>query len=231
MECDDRSVGSGKGPKKRLLGGLALGLTLVGASAGSAWIDDNQVLRIEEDWELRLNDPGPELDAPQFHTIMSPTGNLNSYYFQVCWNYRDNPDFMSGGLQLHAWNGDSEVGSRADRDDQLSTTAETVNWTQQLKISGSSMTFMILNGRSTTWGSFGGSDSKLTGPSNVSSLNSYSPDISARQSWISFGANRVNQLRIKQIRYYNQDGDLVALDDNSRVIYQGGGGSSTRGGD
>lgn len=45
-----------------------------------------QAMRIEEDWQLVLNDPRTAVTAPQFHTVMSPAASMNGLYFQVTWN-------------------------------------------------------------------------------------------------------------------------------------------------
>ena len=70
-------------------------------------------MRVEEDWEVVLNDPGEDIDAPQFHTIISPFANLDSFHLQVCWNYRETPEFRPGGMQLIAWLGDWCVGNKS----------------------------------------------------------------------------------------------------------------------
>src|SRR5690606_20695029 len=65
------------------------------------------ITRIEEDWMLVLNVPDDSVNCPQFHTIMSPTTDLDSRYFQVNWNYREQPDFAEGGLELLNWSGET----------------------------------------------------------------------------------------------------------------------------
>ena len=47
------------------------------------------VLRVEEDWKLVLLEPDGLQNAPQFHSVMSPSGDLDSLYAQVTWNYRE----------------------------------------------------------------------------------------------------------------------------------------------
>ena len=84
------------------------------------------VVRVEEDWCLVLNEPFQGQTTPQFHTVMSPYGHAETAYAQVSWNYRELPDFAAGGLQLQAWGPDFELGFRDDRQDTLSTDAETV---------------------------------------------------------------------------------------------------------
>ena len=54
------------------------------------------VVRVEQDWRLVLNEPDNAVLAPQFHTVMSPFGHLDSFYAQVTWNYQELPDFDEG---------------------------------------------------------------------------------------------------------------------------------------
>ena len=58
------------------------------------------VVRVEEDWMLVLNEPDGNVDSPQFHTVMSPFSDASSFFAQVLWNYRETPDFVTGGVQL-----------------------------------------------------------------------------------------------------------------------------------
>jgi hypothetical protein len=187
--------------------------------AGGAGGDPATIMRIEEDWEVVLNEPSSDVDAPQFHTAMSPFPDTSSYYLQVCWNYREQAEFTAGGMQLQAWQGDFAAGKKNYREDKLSTTAETITWTQSMQTTGSVLTLAIDNGSSTTWGSFGGSDTSLSGSVGVSSLNSYDSNTSVENSWITYGANRVDLLRIKEIRYYNGNGVLLSRDTVPKVVY------------
>ena len=178
------------------------------------------VMRVEEDWEVVLNEPGENVDAPQFHTIISPYASLESYHLQVCWNYRELPDFAAGGMQLVARAGDWCVGSKTCRANRLSTVAETITWTAAIETNSSRLTFEIANGQSTTWGSFGGPESRLSGTVYVPHLNGYSTDFSADKSWISHGANRVNLLRITEVRRYDGEGNLISRDTTPRVVFE-----------
>lgn len=222
-----RNVNGVRGRRLSLLrasGYCAVGLITLFQPSTARALDDDPVMRVEEDWELRLNDPGPDVDSPQFHSVMAAKGDMNSYYFQVNWNFREDDDFNSGGLQVTAWRGDTELAARTSRDDQLSTYAETVTWTQAMSTNGENLKFELLNGHSITWGSFGNSsDSRLQGGISLSNLNNYTASMSAQQSMISYGCNRVNLLRIKEVRYYNGDGDMIGQDTTPRVIYSGSG--------
>lgn len=178
------------------------------------------VMKIEEDWECVLIEPEESVDAPQFHTVISPYSHADSYYLQVRWNHREESDFYSGGLQLEVWDGETSLGNRAFREDPFSTVAETVTWTQVMRTTGSSLIFVIKDGISSTWGNFGGSETRLAGTVTVPTLNDYSPDVSVENSWISYGSNRVQLLRIVEVRAYDADGNLLFKDSNSRVVYE-----------
>ena len=174
------------------------------------------VVRVEEVWGLVLNVPDDSVTSPQFHTVMSPFGNTDSFYAQVVWNYREVPDFTAGGLELEVWNGESLIHSKSGREDPLSTTTETVLWTQVLETNGGVLSFRIQNGQSVTWGTFG-EGLVVTVPGGPGNLNDYSPDVSVNSSCVTYGSNRVDILAILEVRYYGQNG-LLAVDGTPRIV-------------
>lgn len=179
------------------------------------------VVRVEEDWELVLDEPSDALSAPQFHTVMSPFGDTDSIFAQITWNYRELPEFSSGGLQIQAWNGDTLFKEKAFGGSKLSTTSETVRWTQVLTTDGSSLSFTIKDGTSTTWGTFGypAENMKVQGTVNLPSLNGYNTDTSVSDSCVSFGSNRVVSLKIREVRRYGTSG-LLSADNTPRVVFE-----------
>ena len=176
------------------------------------------VLRVEEDWKLVLNEPDGNVDSPQFHTIMSPFGDADSFYAQVLWNYREMPDFTAGGVQLQSYEGDSLIRRRSMEFGQLSTAAETITWTQSLTTDGVALSFDVSNGQSTTWGAFG-KDMWISSDANLPDLSGYSPDVSAERSCVTYGENRVNLLVITEVRYYGAGG-LLRVDYTPRGAFQ-----------
>jgi hypothetical protein len=192
-----------------------LGSAALWPSFASAPVSE-PVVRVEEDWELDLNEPNDDTTAPQFHTVMSPTADLDSYHAQTLWNYRENPNFVPGGVQLHSYNGESLVRMRSIESRSLSTTAETITWTQSLETDGTTLTFAITDGLSTTWGTFG-RDMNISSTANLAQLNEYAPETSAMNSCVTFGANRVQSLVIKRVRYYGATG-LLYTDTTERPV-------------
>jgi len=179
------------------------------------------VVRVEEDWELVLNQPNGAVTAPQFHTIMSPYGNLDSLFAQVTWNYRELGTFNGGGMQMQGWNGEVSIVERSFLTEPMSNAAETVRWTQTLETNGTQMTFLISNGQSTTWGTFGypGNNMKINASIELPTLNTYSTDVSVQSSGISFGTNRVERLAIREVRWYGPSG-LLSVDTTPHVLFE-----------
>ena len=205
-------------------GGLAAGaLFLAFSSVSPAPANDGSgagepVLRVEEDWKLVLNEPDDNVDSPQFDTVMSPFQDVDSFFAQVLWNYRETPNFTSGGVQLQSYEGERMTRRKSMEFGQLSTTAETITWTQGLTTDGVTLSFDVTNGRSTTWGTFG-KDMNISSDANLPDLSDYSPDVSAQQSCITYGSNRVNELVITQVRYYGATG-LLRVDNTPHVVFQ-----------
>ncbi len=192
-----------------------LGSAALWPSFASAPVSE-PVVRIEEDWELEVNEPNDDTIAPQFHTVMSPMSDLESYHAQTLWNYRETPDFVAGGVQLHSYNGENLVRKRSIESGTLSTTAETITWTQSLETDGTTLMFSITEGVSTTWGAFG-RDMNISSTAYLAQLNEYDPATSVANSCVTFGANRVQSLSIKRVRYYGATG-LLYEDNTERHV-------------
>lgn len=217
--CTPQADARGRG-----LSALACGSVLLLGLAGNAWAQSaDAVTRVEEDWVMVLVEPETAHCSPQFSTTMSPKGNLDGRYVQMCWNYRDDPDFAPGGMQMHAWKQDVELATRSADLGNFSNAAETARWTQVMEISGENLRFSIQNGYSSSWGHFGGPAMSLSISRDEGNLNSYSANVSRANSGISFGTNRVRLLAIWQVRRYGQNG-LLSVDSTPRIVYRSEGG-------
>jgi len=209
---------------KVILAGLGVAVCvsmLTIAPAGASIPEGAQVVKIEEDWKLVLNEPNNAGNSPQFHTIMSPYGDLMNVYLQTTWNYWETPEFNPGGLQLQARYNDFYIyGEGYLGSSQLSTNAETITWTQVMETNGEVISFIIDKGQSLTWGAFGGETMKLQGGVHIPDLSGYDPNVSVKNSWITYGANRVDLLVITGIRYYGPGDELLYEDTTQRVVYQ-----------
>lgn len=209
--------------------GRPLAATLLVAGAGSLSLlglpperaisqSVEPVIRIEEDWTLVLNEPDDNVDSPQFHTIMAPYSTYASNYAQVLWNYRETPEFVSGGVQLQSYEADRMTRARSMEFRKLDTNAETITWTQRLETDGVALTFEVDNGASETWGSFG-KDMRLSSDAHLPDLGSYDPEFSVQNSGVTYGSNRVDLMVITQVRYYGPSG-LLSVDPTTRVVFE-----------
>lgn len=176
------------------------------------------VIRVEEDWVLVLNEPDGTVDSPQFHTVMSPAGHLDSFYAQVTWNYKPEPDYVTGGLQLSACDGEEVLRYRGVEQNQLSTRAESITWSQSLETDGTFLKFSVFNGNSTSWGGFG-KDMTIDMDAYLPLLNSYDPYVSQENSCVTYGSNRVDLLMIKEVRRYGVSG-LLSVDQTPRIVFE-----------
>jgi hypothetical protein len=179
------------------------------------------LVHVEEDWQLVVNQPDANTCGPQVACTMSPFADINGTYFTFEINHQSMPYWAPGGLTIHQWTGESLVQSmnRSNRG-VMQTSDETVTWTQVLDVQGGTLTFQVKNGQSSTWNSFGNSNHfKLQSDSAPSNLNEYTPDVSAARSGAAFASNRVRSLKILCIRGTLSDG-TTATDNTVRVVQE-----------
>lgn len=174
--------------------------------------------QVQEDWKLVVGTPNTSTNGPQITTTMSPLGNNTSGPFAAFdMNYREFPSYTSGGMQIQVWSGKTLQGLSSQGSSQLNTVSETITWTQQLSLSGGTITYGINNGLSTTWGKFGQGNGLLavSWPSSLTSLSAYNPNYSISQSGATWQSNLVYSLCITQVRYYS-GGQLILTDSNPK---------------
>jgi hypothetical protein len=190
-------------------------------SAAIATEGTSNIVRVEEDWSLNVLSPVQGIVAPQLTTVISPTGDTNSYYAVLAINHRALPDFAGGGLQLQLWRNDTAESYTNFHDDSMLNyreAQESITWTQAVQVNDGILTFEILNGNSQTWGQFGGDDLQISVPTGLTDLNSYSPAVSAGNSGISYAKNRVRSLTINRVRLIDAAGHVTEYS-NLTVVY------------
>ncbi len=177
---------------------LALGLCLTSLACG----DDNPVVRVEEDWELVLATPDVNSNGPQVVTAISPFGNLNALYVTFEMNHRSAPDSAEGGLHLQVWRGEEHLATHDYPEcDELATTGEVVRWTQAVELQSGQIIFEIIHGQSTTWGPFGTQGNlKASLACDLTSLASYTPEVSTKNSGVTFAGHCVRTLKLTSVR-------------------------------
>lgn len=202
-------------PRFALLFGVALALSPSTASAQSVTI-----VKVEEDWELRVGTPDSNSIAPQVTSVLSPTGNYTSLYGTFDVNHRSYPSFSGGGLQLQLWDTDATIAAQdSNCNCVMSTASDTVSWTQSMSLANGQLVLQVTNGSSSTWGSFGnGNTIQLSTASNLSNLNGYDPEFSVNNSGVGYAANRVQTLVLKEVRLITDNGEVLK-DSSPRVVF------------
>ncbi len=181
------------------------------------------VFRIEEDWELQIGVPDPALEAPQITASISPRGNLSGIHAVLELNNATLDEYASGGVQLQSWVGESDGNIRNFPKFQLlSTPDETITWTMSMQHNGDhSVQFEVLNGKSQTWGNFGGQGFlKFSNFTILSNLNQYDPAVSIANSRIGYASHRVKLFCLDEARYYDASNNLIKTDTTHRCIHQ-----------
>jgi hypothetical protein len=184
-------------------------------------VADSPIIRVEEDWELVVSAPDINSHGPQVACVLSPFSHLDSHYITFEINHCSAPVYSGGGVCLQVWRGEQHFASRTYRSWQaLATSGETVRWTQTMEIQDGQLVYEIVNGHSSTWGDFGGQGTlKAQVAFDVTDLAGYTPDVSIRNSGVTFASHCVQQLELKTVRAFRQDGSVVNVD-VSRLVYE-----------
>ena len=192
-----------------LRGLLSLVCVLLWAGIASAeW--DHTIVRVEEDWELVIATPDPESTGPQVICTTSPQSWVGGLYCALELNHQTVPDFAPGGLQFQLWNGEALlVDRRAPMQGVLAHPGEVIRWTQTMELNDGILTVEVIDGSSTTWGSFGGQGYlKASVCTSLESLNGYRPSASVTNSGIGYAANRVQSFILKRVRVTTASGEV-----------------------
>lgn len=194
-----------------LIGGMCLISALADSSVAAA--DDATIYKIEENWEMVINQPDPITTSPQVTFFTSPSVHSESDYFQLQMNYAADDGFSGGGFHVAAVRDNhihDEARSRTER--TLSTDGERVRWTSVMASIHGKLLFAVKDGHSIEWGDFGGPDYLVKIPaSHWSDLSEYHPQQSLNNVDIGFGANRVASVTLLSVRIFYTDGRVITV--------------------
>jgi hypothetical protein len=178
------------------------------------------VARVEEDWELIVNDPDINDNSPQITCVIAPL-TVDSGYLAVDVNFHSQPEYSAGGVQIHIWSPNqpmlvADSGLTA----ALGTTNETITWTTKMSVAHNNLTFEVVNGNSTTWGAFGNDgELQLSVGALLASLDGYSPNVSLDNSGVPYASNRVTSLTLKAVRWYSASGTLLQQNTTPQLVH------------
>lgn len=200
---------------------LAASLFIAVTSPTFALAQSTAIDRIEEDWELVIGEPDPNVEAPQVINILSPNGTTLGNYFLLELNHGTQPEYILGGRQLQHWFGESFRSQvTASAPGVLCIADESIRYTLALSLNDGALKCQVRNGQSVSWGEFGGTSSdRLTVGASINSLNWYRTETSLSGAKIGFGSYRVSRFRLVEVRKYS-DNQLVSRDTTSHVVFE-----------
>lgn len=192
---------------------VAAVLSMGGAARLGADEGDVFVTKVCESWEVTVGQPNTVRNAPQVTMIMSPHPDLENDYFSFLLNFRCEPDYSPGGMQLLHLKGTEVVDHRdGPCDEMLHHDSETVSWRQSLSIENGALQFDVDEGDSESWGSFGGQGYlRQSVATSLTNLNGYRPRVSLTESGIGFAGNRVESLRLMRLEWHLSDDRVVTF--------------------
>ncbi len=205
--------------KRPVLWGF-LAATLCLTSAEKAFAVPGIYYRIEEDWELVLNTPDLSFPAPQIVMMMKPAvTSPKTALFLV--NHHDTPVFNAGGGQIQIWDSDVLRSYKSFQGPTLIRVGEKVTWTQFMCRQGGKFEFGLSAVSGDAWGTNTATD--LGGPITFGDIkpvfDGYDVTNSLQNATITFGADRINSLKLIQVRKYPSDGSPVEVDVTEHVVY------------
>ena len=208
-----------RAPYFALIGGILFGgaFGLCGGPQGQALLaEEPTVYKVEEDWELVVNEPDPSNNSPQITFFTSPSHLSEGTYFQLQLNYHAADHYSSGGFHVASVIDYQMVDeARSKTRKNLATKDDVIRWTSVMAIINSRALFAVRDGYGREWGSFGGADYLVRMvPSPVSDLSHYRYQQSMDAVDIGFGRNRVSRITLKAVRLFYTNGhvEVAAVD-------------------
>lgn len=204
-----------------LIGGILFGgtLGLCGNLPGQKLLAaEPTVYKVEEDWELVVNQPDASNNSPQITFFASPSHLLEDSYFQLQMNHHAADNYSSGGFHVAAVIDNQTVDdARSATRKNLATNDDLIRWTSVMAVINNHALFAVRDGHGREWGNFGGPDYLVRMvPSPVSDLSHYRCQQSMDAVDIGFGKNRVSRITLKAVRLFYTNGHVeVATVDQS----------------
>jgi hypothetical protein len=201
-------------PARRLLTSALVLVAFLSCGITAGAVSPDDVVRVEEDWELVVGEPEPTTAAPQVTSVISPTGDLESWHVAFELNHQTLPSYEPGGLALQLWCGADSQGVSTQKHGAVLSQGEgeQVQWTQSMSLAAGVLTFEITNGASTTWEEFGGGGHlSVSTNTSLEHLGAYQPEVSVANSGVGFASNRVESFVLKRVRLHRANGAVQEL--------------------
>ena len=215
----------GKSRLVRGLAALAIALLTLPAPVTGQSVTIGPIVRVEQDWEIDVGIPAPEICCPQIYFQVTPrVGEAINCQFLI--NYCDLPRFAAGGLQVQIWNGPDNLATNDYMAGQavLRTDNETIKFTLFTQVDSGNLNFGVTNIQSVTWGNASGA-LYVTTPYNYLSLPLYSTADTMNNSGILWGSNRIQGIKLNVVRKYDASGNTVTEAAQTLIDNGGSGGN------
>lgn len=197
--------------------GLFAVVGLVALASSLASVAAQDIVRIEEHWELAITQADSQTNAPQVMMQFSPFGAESDWHFELDLNHASVPEYSAGGFQVRAMQGDSLVAdARLLPNARLDAQSELLTWVQIAQKQPSGWAFAVGFGSSVSWGSFGGPETVVTLPTGELPIR-YSPQNSLAASGVIYAKNRVERLTLRKVRYYFSNNQYIDVNVGSSV--------------
>ncbi|TWU55774.1 hypothetical protein [Rubripirellula reticaptiva] len=198
------------------IGGMFAAFAAWTSSACTA--DESVIYKIEEDWEMVINEPDPANCSPQVTFFTSPSADAEDIYFQLQMNYSADAQFSSGGFHVAAFQGGHmHDEARSGTEKVLASSGDIIRWTSVMAVVDEKLLFAVKDGYSDEWGAFGGPDYLVRIPtSSIQNLATYHPRKSLETVDVGFGANRIDSLTLRRVRVFYVDGRTVNVSIDSQ---------------
>ena len=200
-----------------VIGGMVVACTLTSAKDSIA--AEPVVYKVEEDWEMVVNEPDVANNSPQVTFFTSPSTGLDDSYFQLQMNYHADEDYSSGGFHVAAVDGGVvQDEARSVTRKTLSTDDDRLRWTSVMAVIENKALFAVRDGYGQEWGEFGGPDYLVRiVPTPVPDLSKYHHQQSLDNVDIGFGKNRVSGITLKAVRLFYTDGNVKTVAVNQQL--------------
>lgn len=197
-----------------VIGGIVFGALICTPAPCQA--EQSEIWKIEEDWELVVNDPDPNTYCPQVTFFASPTTSDDTY-FQLQMNYYADDAFSGGGFHVAAVRDGNIVDeARSVTRLALQTDGDRIRWTSVMAAFDNAFFYAVKDGHSDDWGHFGGPNYLVEMSSHgIHDLAAYTPYESLSTVDIGFGANRVSSVKLVEVRVYYENGNSVTIPVNA----------------
>ena len=190
--------------------GILAGLALL-LSSNAVHADHGSIYKVEEEWEIVIDDPDPSINSPQITFFVTPNPAEPNCYFQLQMNYAADDTYSSGGFHVGAFHSGTLLDeARSATRRTLTVDGDRVRWTNVMAAIDGQLLFAVKDGYGDDWGEFGGPEYLVRMESDhIDDLSHYTPYESLQMVDIGFGANRVRSVTLRSVRLYYDDGRVV----------------------